>query len=171
MVEFSNILYFQTYFFENPTFHGRLDGSPCLVCFYWKSFLNMCMKWVVGNMRYTLDIIVVSIGIIGSFQLVSILTFLYTHILFLCMYAFNWYHLLWLVLIFYTPIYVLFVLKNITNFVYAKAWVLTLFQLIQFSIGFLNKLMHVFCWYFIKGEKIRFSYFNWYFVPLLYDRK
>ena len=40
-------------------------------------------------MSYTLDLIVVSIGIIGFFQLVSILTFLYTHILFLCMYAFN----------------------------------------------------------------------------------
>jgi len=40
----------------------------------------MSMKWVVGNMRYTLDLIIVSIGIIGSFQLVSILTlFWYTH--------------------------------------------------------------------------------------------
>ena len=27
----------------------------------------MCMKWVVGNMSYTLDLIVFSIGIIGFF--------------------------------------------------------------------------------------------------------
>ena len=56
--------------------------------------------WVVGNMRYTFDIIVVSIGIIGSFQLVSILTFFFVCILiyFLWMYAltsnsinFDWY--------------------------------------------------------------------------------
>ena len=49
-------------------------------------------------MRYTLDLIVVSIGIIEFFQLVSILIFfLYTH-MFVCMYAyisnsidFDWY--------------------------------------------------------------------------------
>jgi len=31
------------------------------------------MKWVESNMSYTLDHIMFSIGIIGSFQLVSIL--------------------------------------------------------------------------------------------------
>jgi len=32
------------------------------------------MKWVIGSMSYTLDLIIVSIGIIGSFQLVLLLT-------------------------------------------------------------------------------------------------
>jgi len=35
-----------------------------------------------------------SIGIIELFQLVSILILLYTHMCSLCMYIFNWYHLL-----------------------------------------------------------------------------
>ena len=47
--------------------------------------------WVVGNMRYTFDIIVVSIGIIGFFQLISILTFLVYSYIFLCIYAFTSY--------------------------------------------------------------------------------
>ena len=38
-------------------------------------------------MRYTFDIIVVSIGIIEFFQLVSILTFLVYSYMFVCMYA------------------------------------------------------------------------------------
>ena len=39
-------------------------------------------------MRYTFNIIVVSIGIVGFFQLVSILTFLVYSYMFVCMYAF-----------------------------------------------------------------------------------
>ena len=39
-------------------------------------------------MRYTLDLIVVSIGIIEFFQLVSILTFFVYSYIFVCMYAF-----------------------------------------------------------------------------------
>ena len=42
-------------------------------------------------MSYTLDIIVVSIGIIGLFQLVSILTllFVYSYIFYVCMLTFQ----------------------------------------------------------------------------------
>jgi len=50
-------------------------GDHAHVCFIVKIILNLIMKWVVVNMSYTLDlIIVVSIGIIGFFQLVSMLT-------------------------------------------------------------------------------------------------
>ena len=38
-------------------------------------------------MRYTFDLIVISIGIIEFFQLVSILTFLVYSYMFVCMYA------------------------------------------------------------------------------------
>ena len=67
---------FSNLFLKTLPIQGRLVGRPCLACALLKIILNMCMKWVVGNMSYTLDIIVVSIGIIGFFQLVSILTFL-----------------------------------------------------------------------------------------------
>ena len=36
--EFSNIFYFQTYFWKPFPLNGRLVGRPCLVCSYWKSF-------------------------------------------------------------------------------------------------------------------------------------
>ena len=50
------IYYIFKLFFENPyPFQGRLVGRPCLVCFLLKILLNMCMKWVVGIMSYTLD--------------------------------------------------------------------------------------------------------------------
>ena len=52
-----------------------------------ENLLNMSMNWVERIMSYTLDIIVVSIGIIGSFQLVSILTFfVYSYIFYVCMF-------------------------------------------------------------------------------------
>ena len=118
-------------------------------------------------MSYTLAMIVISIGIIEFFQLVSILIFLYTHIC-LCMYAFysNGINLYWY-LIFHTYMFYLCLLYPYilsTNFVYAKLELLMniIFQLISFQLVSLNKLMHVFSLYFIKGEKIRFSYFNWY---------
>ena len=103
---FSNILYFQTYFLKPLSFYGQLVGRPCLLCLILKIILNMCMKWVVGSMSYTLDLILSSIGIIGFFQLVSLLTFfLYTHMfLYICAYTsnninFGWYS------IFHTYIY------------------------------------------------------------------
>ena len=57
---------------------------------YIENHFKLEHDWEDRNMRYTLDIIVVSIGIIGFFQLVSILTFLYTHIyLYVCMLSFQ----------------------------------------------------------------------------------
>ena len=56
-------------------------GDHGHVCFIVKIFFKLEHEWEDRNMRYTLDLIVVSIGIIEFFQLVSILTFfLYTHI-------------------------------------------------------------------------------------------
>ena len=42
---------------------------------YSENHFKLEHDWEDRNMRYTLDLIVVSIGIIGFFQLVSILTF------------------------------------------------------------------------------------------------
>ena len=87
MVEFTNMLYYFKLIFENPyPSKGGWLGDHALYAHYWKSILNMCMKWVVGSMSYTLDLIVFSIDIIVSFQLVSLLIFfLYTHIFYICM--------------------------------------------------------------------------------------
>ena len=51
-------------------------GDHAHVYFILKIYLNISMNGRIGIMSYTFDIIVVSIGIIGFFQLVSILTFL-----------------------------------------------------------------------------------------------
>ena len=130
-------------------------------------------------MRYTLDHYcyfnwyhwILSIGI-------NIDIFLYTHI-FLCMYAyssncinFDWYLIfhtyIWFICAYYIPIFLS------TNFDYTKLGFLTiLFQLISFQLVFLYKLMHYFCWYFIKREKTCILSFNWYLIstPTLYDEK
>ena len=76
MVEFSNILYFSNLFLKTPTFHGRMDGRSCSCMLYIENLFKLEHDWEDRNMRYTLDLIVVSIGIIEFFQLVSILTFL-----------------------------------------------------------------------------------------------
>ena len=72
----------------------------------------MCMKWVVGSMSYTLNLIMFSIGIIGSFSIGITIDILFAYsYMFLFMYAytsnsinFDWYS------IFHTYIYALFVL-------------------------------------------------------------
>ena len=90
-IEFSNILYFFKPIFENPNLKGRLDGRPCTCLLYSENHFKLEHDWVIGYMRYTLDIVCVSIGIIEFFQLVSLLTFfLYTHICFyICMLSFQ----------------------------------------------------------------------------------
>ena len=123
-------------------------------------------------MRYTLDLIMFSIGIIGSFQLVSLLTFfLYTHICFyICMLSisnsinFDWYLILHTYICFICVYYISISLS--TNFGYAKLdFFNDYFISIDYvSIGIIYKLMHHFIWYFIKGEKIHVSTFNWYFT-------
>ena len=59
-----------------------------------------------------------------------------------------------------------------TNFGYAKLDFLNdyFISIDYVSIGILYKLMHHFIWYFIQGEKIYISPFNWfwYSTPTLY---
>ena len=64
-------------------------GDHVHVCFIMKIIFKLAHEWVVVDMSHTLDLIVVSIGIIEFFQLVSYDFFLYTHMfLFLiCMLA------------------------------------------------------------------------------------
>ena len=62
------------FFLKTPTFHGRLDGRSCSCMLYSENHFKLEYDWEDRNMRYTLDLIVISIGIIGFFQLVSILT-------------------------------------------------------------------------------------------------
>ena len=154
--------YFQTYIWKSFPLKSGWLGDHALYASYWKSILNMCMKWVVSNMSYTLNPFVFSIGIIGSFQLVSLLTFfLYTHICFyICMLTFQivsisigikiFIHIyLWIICAYYISI------SLSTNFGYAKLDFLNDYYIsIDYvSIGILYKLMHHFVWYFIKGEK------------------
>ena len=87
MVEIFKRTLFSNLFLKTLPSKGGWMGDHAHVCFIVKIILNVNMIGRIGYMRYTFDIIVVSIGIIGFFQLVSILTFLYTHI-FVCMYAF-----------------------------------------------------------------------------------
>ena len=108
---------------------GGWMGDHAHVCFIMKIILNLIMKWVVVDMSYTLDLIFVSIGIIESFQLVSILTSLCILIYVVC-------------------------------FIY----VCLFFTQYQFQLVSYFKPMHIFFWYFIKGEKTRILYFNWYLV-------
>ena len=88
MVEIFKLTIFSNLFLKTPTFHGRLVGSSCSCMLYSENHFELEHEWMVGYMRYTLGLIVVSIGIIGFFQLVSMLIFLYTHI-FVCMNALN----------------------------------------------------------------------------------
>ena len=71
--------------FENP-YHRRVVGwGPCSCMLYCENYFKLDHVWEDRNMMYTLDLIVVSIGIIEFFHLVSILTFLvYSYI---CMYV------------------------------------------------------------------------------------
>ena len=102
-----------------------MDGRSCSCMLYIENLFNLDHEWEDRNMRYTLDLIVVSIGIIEFFQLVSILSFLYTHI-FLCMYAyisnsinFDWYLNFHTYIDFICAYYIPISLS--TNLVYAKA--------------------------------------------------
>ena len=119
VVVFKHTIIFKS-IFENP-YLPRADGWEIMFMYalHWKSFKTWIM---IGRYIVIWDIhlffIVISIGIIEFFQLVSILTFfLYTHIL-SCMYAcisksinFYWY-------LFLIHIHVLFVP---TIFLYIRA--------------------------------------------------
>ena len=110
LVEFFKQIIFSNLFLKTPTFHGRMDGRSCSCMLYSENHLNLNMIGRIGNMSYTFDIIVVSIGIIGFFQLVSILTFLvysYNVFVYVC-FQFLWYQ---------------FQLLSIYSYIYKKIWV------------------------------------------------
>ena len=77
---------FQTYFWKPLPSKGGWMGDHAHVCFIVKIILNLSMKWVVGYMRYTLDIIVVSIWYHWIFSIgINIDIFVYSYIFFVCM--------------------------------------------------------------------------------------
>ena len=162
---FSNLFLLKTL----PSTGGWM-GDHAHVCFIVKIIVNLNMCWEDRNMRYTFDIIVVSIGIIGFFQLVSILTFsLYTHILFLCMYAFN-----------YNGINFNWYLIFIHIFFFAKLenLMIIIFQLISFQLVFIQAYASFYLVFHKGGEN---SYFIFqlvfclplvlYSTPTLYDEE
>ena len=114
-------------------------------------------------MRYTHAIVVISIGIIELFQLVSIWSFCILIIVYcVCMLSISiiyW----WLVLIlFHTHIYVLFVLLYFyilsTNLVYARAWASTIISIDLVFNWYLNILFKekyskvLICIEYMQGE-------------------
>ena len=110
MVEFSNIFYFRTYFWKPLPATGGWMGDHAHVCFHSENHFKLEHEWVVGYMRYTFDIIVFSIGIIGFFQLVSILTFLvYSYIFYICMHTLQIVSISIGINIFHTYIYFVYV--------------------------------------------------------------
>ena len=78
---------FVNLFLKTPTFQGWLDGRSCSCMLYSENHSKPEHEMGGRNMRYTLDLIVVSIGIIELFQLVSILTFLVYSYMFWFMYV------------------------------------------------------------------------------------
>ena len=95
---FKPTIFSKSILLKTPTFYGRLVGRPCSCMLYRENHFKLERDWVVVIWCIHLIIIVVSIGIIGLFQLVPIIDIsLYTHI-FVCMHAyisnvinFNWY--------------------------------------------------------------------------------
>ena len=125
--------HFQTYFWKPLPSMGGWMGDHAYVCFILKIILNMSMCWEDRKYEIYTWYYLCFNWYHWILSIVSILTFLYTHILFLCMYAFIWYHLFWLVLIFHTPIHVLFVL-TISLYCWAQI-------LIMQSLNFLMTIM------------------------------
>ena len=130
-----------------------------------KIILNLNHDWVVDYMRYTLDYYcwfnwyhwTLSIGINFDISF-GILIYLFMYVCF----TFNGINFYWYLIFIHICFYlcsrykfsqILFMLE--LEFQLYFNWFS--FQLISYF-----KPTHSFCWYFIKGEKIRFSYFNWY---------
>ena len=117
-------------------------------------------------MMYTLELIAMSIGIIELFQLVSFWSFCIL-ICLLCMYIFfqlvssigDWYSSYFI----HIYLFYLCLRYKFSQILFMLDLELQLhFNWFSFQLISYFKPMHNFCWYFIKGEKIRFSYFNWY---------
>ena len=151
---------FSNLFLRTLPYKGGWMGDHVHVYFKMKTIWYLNHDWeVYRNMRYTLDFIVVSIGIIEFFQLVSILTFLvYSYI---CVYV--WFHFkvyqFLLVSTYHTYIcfscayYIPISLS--TNLVYDdKLELLPCFNWFSFQLVSYFEPYHSFYWYFIKGEKI-----------------
>jgi len=145
-------------------------GDHVLVCFIMKILFILNHDWVVGYMRYTLVFIVVSIGIIELFQLVSIwhlFVYSYMFVFYICMLAlhivsnFNWY-------LSFTYIYRWFICASrYHKFCLCLAWTFQIETMLKQIFNWFNfqlvsyfKHMHIFIWYFIKGEKTSILFFK-----------
>ena len=163
-------------------------GDHAHVCFIVKIILNLTMNGRIGIWDIHLILLLFLLVSLNSFNWYQFWHFLYTHI-FSYMYAciskninFNWY------LSFHTYIYICFScayyipISLSTNLVYNdKLELQPCFNWFSFQLVSYFKHMHIFIWYFIKGEKTSILFSNWYFIfqliffwystPLLYDRK
>ena len=114
---------------------------------------NYCLNWYhwILSIGINIDILLYYICML-TLQIVSILIGIHfsIHMYFICAY--------------YISIFLS------TNFGYAKLDFLNDYYISidYFSIGILYKFMHHFVWYFIKGEKIHISPFNWFCLPLVF---
>ena len=118
---------------------------------------------------YTWLLLLIQLVSLNSFNWYQFWHFWYTHIfVYVCMLHFQWYQFL-LVSNFHTYMfYLCSKISQILVFVYSSFSITQHLELqlyfnwFSFQLISYFKPMHVFCWYFIKGEKIRFSFFNWY---------
>ena len=149
-----------------PSTGGWL-GDHAHVCFIVKIILNLNMCWEDRNMRYTFDLIVVSIGINGFFQLVSILTFLYTHIFCIYMLELQRVSISIGIYFFHTYMFYLCLLYPYilsTNFVYAKLELQLCFNWLVLNWYFFIQAYALFHLVFHKGGE------NVYFIfQLVFD--
>ena len=85
-------------FLKTPTIDGRMDGRSCSCMLYNKNHFKLEHDWVVGNMRYTLILLLFQLISLNSFNWYQFWSFLYTYIcLYVCMFFnsnsinFDWY--------------------------------------------------------------------------------
>ena len=120
-------------------------------------------------MMYTLELMVMSIGIIELFQLVSFWSFC----ILICLIVYVYFQLVSSISVWYSFYFIhiyLFDLYSRYKFSQILFMLELEFQLyfnwFSFQLVSYFKPMHEFSWCFIKGEKIQFSYFYWYLIPL-----
>jgi len=130
---------------------GGWMGDHAHVCLIVKIILNLVMKWVVVNMRYTLALNVISIGIIEFFQLVS------SFVIGTYSISYTYTYLFVLIISLYLEAQSLFMLSLSFSI---ETRLKQIFNCFNFQLVSFFKPTHTFIWYFIKGEKTRISYFN-----------
>ena len=86
LVEFFKQSLFSNLLLKTPTFQGWLDGRSWSCMPYIENYFKLEHDWEDRLYELNFDIIVVSIGIIGFFLLVSILTFSCI-LIYVCMYV------------------------------------------------------------------------------------